>query len=124
MNLGMKRTLAQCAGPIGALLILYLLCRYLFFDLHDMKSFPVYLLCAGIAMPAAAAFFHAGILPSAAAVGCIAVFCGMAFGSGETEPGGGRTDGGRLICGGIFLVCLLIGAVLQLVRRGGRRLDK
>ncbi len=74
MNLGMKRTLAQCAGPIGALLILYLLCRYLFFDLHDMKSFPVYLLCAGIAMPAAAAFFHAGILPSAAAVGCIAVF--------------------------------------------------
>ena len=34
MNHAMKRMLAQGAGSIGALLISYLLCRYLFFDLH------------------------------------------------------------------------------------------
>ena len=48
MNRGTKRTLVWCAGSIGTLLISYLLCRYLFFELHGMKSFPFYLLCAGI----------------------------------------------------------------------------
>ena len=115
MNHVMKRMLAQCAGSTGALLILYLLSRYLFFDLHGMKSFPFYLLCAGVAVSAVAAFFHAGILSAAAAVGYIAgFFCGMAF---------GRTCSGWLIWGGIFFGCLLIGAVLQLVRRGGRKPD-
>ena len=42
MNHVMKRMLAQCAGSTGALLISYLLSRYLFFDLHGMKSFPFY----------------------------------------------------------------------------------
>ena len=77
MNHVMKRMLAQCAGSTGALLISYLLSRYLFFDLHGMKSFPFYLLCAGVAVSAVAAFFHAGILSAAAAVGYIAgFFCG------------------------------------------------
>ena len=40
MNHVMKRMLAQCAGSTGALLILYLLSRYLFYDLHGMTSFP------------------------------------------------------------------------------------
>ena len=113
MNHVMKRMLAQCAGSTGALLISYLLSRYLFFDLHGMKSFPFYLLCAGVAVSAVAA-----------AVGYIAgFFCGMAFGSVGTDPGGGRTCSGWLIWGGIFFGCLLIGAVLQLVRRGGRKPD-
>jgi len=47
----------------------------------------------------------------------------MAFGSVGTDPGGGRTCSGWLIWGGIFFGCLLIGAVLQLVRRGGRKPD-
>lgn len=103
MNHVMKRMLAQCAGSTGALLISYLLSRYLFFDLHGMKSFPFYLLCAGVAVSAVAAFFHAGILSAAAAVGYIAgFFCGMAFGSVGTDPGGGRTCSGWLIWGGIF----------------------
>ena len=124
MNHVMKRMLAQCAGSTGALLISYLLSSYLFFDLHGMKSFLFYLLCAGVAVSAVAAFFHAGILSAAAAVGYIAgFFCGMAFGSVGTDPGGGRTCSGWLIWGGIFFGCLLIGAVLQLVRRGGRKPD-
>ena len=79
MNHVMKRMLAQCAGSTGALLISYLLSRYLFFDLHGMKSFPFYLLCAGVAVSAVAAFFHAGILSAAAAVGYIAVWRSAAW---------------------------------------------
>ena len=124
MNRGTKRTLVWCAGSIGTLLISYLLCRYLFFELHGMKSFPFYLLCAGIAVSAVAAFFHAEILSAAAAVGYISgFFIGIAFGKDGADPGGGRTCSGWLIWGGIFFGCLLIGAVLQLVRRGGRKPD-
>ena len=80
------------AGSIGTLLISYLLCRYLFFELHGMKSFPFYLLCAGIAI-GCRGVFHAEILFAAAAVGYISGFYRYGVRQRWSDPGGGRTCG-------------------------------
>lgn len=87
-----------------------------------MKSFPFYLLCVGTAAAIIASVFCARALSAAILLVYIAGFLGgIAFGSDGTDPGGGRIDSGWMIWGGVFLAFLLIGATVELARRGRRK---
>ena len=106
-----------CAAVI--LMVDFLACRYLFFDLHGMKDWPVFMLGLGIAVLVISFLLKGRHLPLISANGYLAGFvAGLVFQVDGVDPGGGRTNNMWLIWLVVWLVFVLAGAGADLLRRG------
>ena len=112
----MKRTshLAVHLSAAAILLVDFLLCRYLFFDLHGMKDWPVFMLGLGIAVLVVSFLMKGQHLPLISANGYLADFvAGLVFHSNGFDPGGGRTNNMWLIWLVVWLALVAIGIVAE-----------
>lgn len=112
----MKRTshLAVHLSAAAILLVDFLLCRYLFFDLHGMKDWPVFMLGLGIAVLVISFLMKGQHLPLISANGYLAGFvAGLVFHSNGFDPGGGRTNNMWLIWLLVWLAVVAIGIVAE-----------
>ena len=117
----MKKSTNVAVHLISAAILLvdFLLCRYLFFDLHGMKDWPVFMLGLGIAALVVSFLLKGQHLPLISANGYLAGFVsGLVFRTNGVDPGGGRTNNMWLIWLVVWLVFVLAGARADLLRRG------
>ena len=116
-----KRVL-WCAGWMGCLGIFYWLSRFVFFELHGMKSWPNTLAIAALLILLAASVAGRQILSAGAVAGYIGGFAlAMAWGSHGVDPGGGATSNAWIIWGGGFMAGVAIGLIADAVDRRKQR---
>ena len=98
---------------IGLLLCLgvsYLLCRFVFFDIHGMKDWPDLLACVSLVVLLAAIALKLRWTSAAAAFGYIFGFVlGVVFNTDGLDPGGGRTNNFWIIWTLGMLFCIVAG---------------
>ena len=116
----MKKSTNVAVHLISAAILLvdFLLCRYLFFDLHGMKDWPVVMLGLEIAVLMISFLFKGKHLPLISANGYLVGFvAGLVFHSNGFDPGGGRTNNMWLIWLLVWLAVVLIGGAVELFYR-------
>ena len=96
----------------------YWLCRFVFFDLHGMKSWPTALASFGLSVIVIAIIFNLSILGLAAVVGYLVGFIlAMLFNTASLDPGGGTLNNAWIIWGAVFIISLLLGFTLDVISR-------
>ena len=116
----MKRTshLAVHLSAAAILLVDFLLCRYLFFDLHGMKDWPEFMLGLGIFVLVVSFLLKGQHLPLISANGYLAGFvAGLIFHTNGVDPSGGRTNNMWLIWLAVWLGVVLVGGAVELICR-------
>jgi len=99
--------LSLCVLCIG-----FVLCRYVFFDIHGMKQLPVLLLGAGIVFVAISFFLEGKVAPICTAFAYIVGFvAGAIFQSSGVDAGGATTNNLWIIWAAVF-VCLTLLAII------------
>lgn len=103
-------------GLIGCLGLSYWLCRFAFFEMHGMKSWPNTLAMVALIILVIASILGRRILSIAAVVGYMGGFIfAMIFYTDGIDQGGGATNNAWIIWGIVFIVCLLIGLTLDII---------
>lgn len=117
----MKAKRQEVIWGIGSFIcfdLLYLLCRYVLFDLHGMKQWPDLLAAAGIIVLAAALVKHCKALILCTNIGYTAgFFSGICFHSYGTDAGGGMTSNTWMIWTLVYAGFMLLGLLIDLVRK-------
>jgi len=110
---------------LGALLVGFIICRYVFFNLHGMKEWPVDLLIAGLVVQLVSLLARKKYVSWFCAVGySFGFWLGVIFHKEGFDPGGGRTDNLWQIWTIVFLVCILAGVIFEIVRKWRKLLRK
>ena len=110
---------------LGILLLGFVLCRYVFFDLHGMKVWPVDLFIAGLAALLVSLFARKQYVPWFTAGGYVFGFLlGVLFHTEGTDPGGGKTDNLWSIWMLVFLGCIMAGFLFEVVTKWWKLLKK
>ena len=105
-------------APFGVLLLGFLLCRFVFLGLHGMKEWPVCLLAAGLVIVTMSLLTKKQIVAWFTSVGyLVGFFAGVLFRTEGFDPGGGRTDNLWQIWTVTFMVCIVVGAITETVRK-------
>lgn len=118
-----KKALLAHLICLGILLLGFVLCRYVFFDLHGMKEWPVDLLIAGLTALLISLFARKQYVPWFTAGGYVFGFLlGVLFHTEGTDLGGGKTNNLWIIWTVVFAVCILAGGVIEILLRWARRL--
>jgi len=100
---------------LGILLLGFVLCRYVFFDLHGMKEWPVDLFIAGLVALLVSLFARKQYVPWFTAGGYVFGFLlGVLFHAEGTDPGGGKTDNLWIIWTVVLAVCILAGILCEI----------
>lgn len=103
---------------IGLLLCLgvsYLLCRFVFFDIHGMKDWPDLLACVSLVVLLAAIALKLRWTSAAAVFGYIFGFVlGVVFNTDGLDPGGGRINNFWIIWTLGMLFCIVAGLVADI----------
>ena len=108
---------------LSALLTGFVICRYVFFDLHGMKEWPLDLLILGLVVLLISLLAGKKYFPWFASCGYhIGFWLGVIFHAEGFDPGGGRTDNLWQIWTIVFVVCILAGVVLEVVVKWRRLL--
>ena len=111
-----KHRIVWAAGSVVALGTSFLLFRYTFFGLHGMKQWPFILLILGEIVVIISSFFNATGTMIGANVGYIMGFvAGMLFGVDGVDQGGGATNNAWQIWTVVFLICIAIGVVADII---------
>lgn len=101
-----------------AMLLGFIFCRYVFFDLHGMKQWPFYLFLFGLMITVIAAIFEARGVMLLTATGYIGGFAlGILFGVDHADPSGGRSNNIWLIWTVSFLIIILVGIIWELLNK-------
>ena len=99
--------LSLCALGIG-----FLLCRYVFFNIHGMKAWPVDLLVVGIVFIAISFFLKCKIAPICISVAYLIGFvAGTIFQTNGVDAGGGTTNNLWIIWTIVF-VCITLACII------------
>lgn len=112
---GIKR-IYWAIGAVVAFAIAYLLCRFAFYELHQMKQWTNILAAVGFALLIVAVIFNyrkLSIFATLAYVGGFAL--AMLFNTDGLDPGGGRTNNAWLIWGIAFVIIILIGVIWEII---------
>lgn len=118
-----RRLLLVHLISLGVLLLGFLLCRYVFFDLHGMKEWPFDLLMFGLVALLLSLLARKQYVPWFIAIGYALGFCmGVLFHTEGTDPGGGKTDNLWVIWTVVFLGCILAGVLFELALKWRRLL--
>ena len=118
-----RRLLLVHLISLGVLLLGFLLCRYVFFDLHGMKEWPFNLLMFGLVALLLSLLARKQYVPWFIAIGYALGFCmGVLFHTEGTDPGGGKADNLWVIWTVVFLGCILAGVLFELALKWRRLL--
>lgn len=99
--------LSLCVLSIG-----FVLCRYVFFDIHGIKQLPVWLFVIGVVSMAVSFFLEGKTTPICTAVAYIVGFiAGAIFQTNGVDAGGGTTNNLWIIWAVVF-VCLMIAGII------------
>ena len=114
------------AGTAVALLVCYLICRHLFYELHGNKDWPLAMLILGLAVIFISAFFGAKKVMVCTAAGYVVSFiAGIVFNSYHDVVVNGevvsRNSTAWLIWTVTFLVLIFAGIVWEFI---GKRIRK
>lgn len=132
MSNGFKEFLRQhktiFSAHLISLTILFLgfvLYRFVFFDLHGMKEWPLDLLLAGVIVLVASLLAKKQYIPWFVGAGYNAGFwCGVLFHTEGFDPGGGRTDNLWTIWTIVFFGCILAGIAVEITMKWRRLLKR
>jgi membrane-bound ClpP family serine protease len=114
----LQKWIVPFIGAAIALCVCFLLCRFVFFQLHGMKAWPLYLFILGIAVIAVSAFTHSGKVMIGTVVGYMAGFVlAMLLRTDGIDPGGGATNNAWIIWTFSFLLFILAGVVWEVVSK-------
>lgn len=101
---------------IAGLGISYVLCRFVFFDLYGMKSWPTTLASVGLVVIFIAVLANLRILGLASVAGYLIGFIlAMLFNTDSLDPGGGALNNAWIIWGAVFLISMLLGFTLDVI---------
>lgn len=90
----------------------FVLCRYVFFDIHGMKQLPVWLFVVGMVSTAISFFLGGKTTPICTAVAYIVGFiAGVIFQTDGVDVGGGTTNNLWIIWVVVF-VCLTLAGII------------
>lgn len=105
-------------GSAACLAVAYWLCRFVFFELHGMKQWPMALAAVGLVVLVIAAFTGSHTLSVMTVAGYLGgFFLGILLHTHGTDPGGGGTSTDWIIWTAIFLISMLVGLILDMVHR-------
>ena len=97
---------------LGVLCIGFVLCRYVFFDIHGMKQWPVILFAIGIIAVAISFILEGKTTPVCTAFSYIAGFAvGVIFQTDGTDAGGATTNNLWMIWTVVF-ICLTLSGII------------
>jgi len=120
-----KKVLLAHLISFGILVLGFVLCRYVFFDLHGMKEWPVDLFIVGLAVLLISLLARKQYVPWFTAIGYVLGFwAGVLFHTEGTDPGGGKTDNLWIIWIVVFLVCILAGILYEIWMKWRKLLKK
>ena len=120
-----KKLLLTHGSSFGILLIGFLLCRFVFFELHGMREWPFDLWIAGVVVILASLIARKQLVPWFTAVGyLLGFFAGLIFHTEGSDPGGGRTDNLWQIWTVVFAVCILVGVIFEIAMKWRKLLKK
>ena len=103
---------------ISILCIEFLLCRYVFFDIHRMKQMPVLLLGLGMLFVAVSFFLKCKVAPIVIAVGYMIGFvAGVVFEADSVDAGGASTNNLWIIWTVVFVGFVVLGGfVVKIIK--------
>lgn len=111
-----KNKILWSIGIIGILGISYLLCRFIFFDMHGMKQWPSLLAIVGLIIIVIASVLGNRIAALLTVVGYMGGFIlAMIFNTDGLDQGGGRSNNAWIIWITVLILFILIGFVLQFI---------
>lgn len=120
-----KKVLLAHLICLGIILLGLVLCRYVFFNLHGMKEWPVNLFIVGTAALLVSLLARKQYVPWFIAGGYVLGFClGVLFHTEGTDPGGGKTNNLWIIWTVVFLVCILAGILCEIWMKWRKLLKK
>lgn len=101
--------LSLCVLCIG-----FVLCRYMFFDIHGMKAWPVDLFVVGIVFLVISFFLKYKITPiCTSAAYLIGFIAGATFQTDGVDAGGGTTNNLWIIWTVVFVCIILAGIICE-----------
>ncbi len=101
---------------LGILSVGFVLCRFVFLDLHGMKSWPELLFVVGLVLFAVSFFLKGKVTPFCTALAySIGYVAGFLFQTDGVDPGGGRTNNLWFIWTGVFLGLTVVGVIADLI---------
>ena len=113
-----KRLFSMHLFSFGVLVLGFLLCRYVFFNLHGMEEWPVDLLIAGLVVQLISLLAGKQYAPWFSAVGySLGFWLGAIFHTEKPAKHGGINDNLWQIWTIVFLICILAGVVFEIVRK-------
>lgn len=125
----MKKALPKKAiRGIGLLLCLclsYLLCRFVFFDIHGMKQWVDILAGFSLVVLLISLLLKLRWMSVLTACGYMAGFVlGLLFSTDGFDPGGGRTNNFWVLWAAGVLICMLIGIAVDMAVRIRKKLSR
>ena len=101
----------------------FVLCRFVFFDIHGMKQLPLILFVCGLVVTAVSSLCKCKFVPIANSVGYIIAFViAVIFESDYADPTGAMTMNNLWIIWTVAYLCfVVIGIVAEIVKRHRKR---
>lgn len=113
-----KTVLLAHVVSLGIIFLGFLLCRFVFFELHGMKEWPLDLLIAGVVVLGISLLAKKKYFPWFVSGGYyIGFWLGVIFHTEGFDPGGGRTDNLWQIWTVVFAVCILAGVIFEIAMK-------
>lgn len=116
-----RKTIMRIAWAFGTaitLCICFLLCRFVFLDLHGSYQYPAFLFFVGFAAVIIAAFFDGRKIMICTVVGYIGGFAlGVIFGVDGVDQGGGATNNWWWIWTVSFIALIFVGILWEIINR-------
>lgn len=117
-----KKNILIHALSLVVLCIGFVLLRFVFLELHGMKSWPELLFGVGLLVLAISFFCKGKISPICAALGySIGFGAGFIFQIDSFDPGGGTTNNLWLIWTAVFAGLIFIGIIADLIAASKRK---
>ena len=120
----MKNIKRLITAFLSAALLLagYVLTRYVPFDLHGMKQWPMTLLVIGGLVTGVAWILKARLIPlTVSAAYTISFFFGALLQTNSIDAGGTATNNLWIIWTGVYLISILIAFIAELIVRFGSK---
>ena len=121
----MKRKNLICGLlSIAGLSISYILCRFVFFDIHGMKQWPTILAIASFVVILLSLIFKNRVTMAMAAAGYLVGFAvGAIFQSHSYDQGGGEINNYWIIWTIVVVVSMVIGAAFDFLQKRNAQND-